>query len=147
MDGGVRMKTYEHRHIVGFEETNLVGNVYYANHIRWQGKCREMFLKEHAPAILDELARDLCMVTLHTSCEYFDQLFAFDEVIVRMRLGEIVQNRIQMLFDYVRVKDGKEKVVAKGEQAIACMRRKGDTVAACPIPETLREAMRPYESV
>ena len=31
------MPTYELRHIVGFEETNLVGNVYYVNHLRWQG--------------------------------------------------------------------------------------------------------------
>ena len=28
---------YEYRHVVGFEETNLVGNVYFVNHLRWQG--------------------------------------------------------------------------------------------------------------
>ena len=28
---------YEHRHVVSFEETNLVGNVYYVNYVRWQG--------------------------------------------------------------------------------------------------------------
>ena len=31
---------YEYRHVVGFEETNLVGNVYYVNYVRWQGRCR-----------------------------------------------------------------------------------------------------------
>ena len=31
---------YEYRHIVSFEETNLVGNVYYVNYLRWQGRCR-----------------------------------------------------------------------------------------------------------
>ena len=46
---------YEYRHVVGFEETNLVGNVYYVNYVRWQGRCREMFLLEHAPSVLDEL--------------------------------------------------------------------------------------------
>ncbi|HVR11545.1 MAG TPA: acyl-CoA thioesterase, partial [Thermoanaerobaculia bacterium] len=43
------MRYFEYRHLVGFEETNLVGNVYYVNHLRWQGRCREMFLLEHAP--------------------------------------------------------------------------------------------------
>ena len=43
---------YEIRHTVGFEETNLVGNVYYVNYLRWQGRCREMFLRDHAPASL-----------------------------------------------------------------------------------------------
>ncbi len=37
---------YEIRHTVGFEETNLVGNVYYVNYLRWQGRCRETFLKD-----------------------------------------------------------------------------------------------------
>ena len=37
------MKYYEYRHLVAFEESNLVGNVYYVNHLRWQGRCRELF--------------------------------------------------------------------------------------------------------
>ena len=45
-------KYYEYPHTVGFEETNLVGNVYYVNYLRWQGRCREMFLKQHAPDVL-----------------------------------------------------------------------------------------------
>ncbi|NUP02426.1 MAG: acyl-CoA thioesterase, partial [Nonomuraea sp.] len=43
---------YEYLHTVGFEETNLVGNVYYVNYLRWQGRCREMFLKERAADVL-----------------------------------------------------------------------------------------------
>jgi enediyne core biosynthesis thioesterase len=31
------MHIYEYQHVVGLEETNLLGNVYYANHVRWQG--------------------------------------------------------------------------------------------------------------
>ena len=58
------MRTYEYRHVVGFEDTNLVGNVYYVNHLRWQGRCREMFLREHVPELLNELQSDLALVTL-----------------------------------------------------------------------------------
>ena len=52
---------YEWHHIITFEETNLVGNVYYANHIRWQGSCREMFLRAHAPEVLEQLNQDLVL--------------------------------------------------------------------------------------
>ena len=38
------MRAFEYRHVVSFEETNLVGNVYFANHLSWQGRCRELFL-------------------------------------------------------------------------------------------------------
>jgi len=63
------MRAYEYMHVVGFEETNLVGNVYFVNHVRWQGRCREMFLRQHAPSVLDDLARGLSLVTTRVSCE------------------------------------------------------------------------------
>jgi enediyne biosynthesis thioesterase len=134
------MRTYEFRHIVSFEETNLVGNVYYVNHLRWQGLCREMFIRDHAPSVLTELSKGLLLVTVRCSCEYFAELFAFDEIVVRMRLADITQNRMTMAFDYIRG----DEVVARGEQQIACMRREGSRSVPTPIPSTLREALRGY---
>lgn len=134
------MKAYEHRHRVGFEETNLVGNVYYVNHLSWQGRCREMFLRDHAPEILDELKDGLALATVRCSCDYLAELEAFDEVVIRMRLGEVVQNRITLLFEYWRG----EELVARGEQQVACMRRQGSETVPTPIPPSLREALRPY---
>src|ERR671938_2167508 len=106
------MRAYEYRHTVGFEETNLVGNVYYVNHVRWQGRCREMFLREHAPDVLAELGKELALVTLRCSCEYLAEVYAFDQIVVRMRLGALAQNRISMLFDYLRRNGDCEELVA-----------------------------------
>lgn len=134
-------RAFEYRHIVGFEETNLVGNVYYVNHLRWQGRCREMFLRDHAPDVLADLAGDLALATTRCSCEYFDELSAFDEVVIRMSLASPpVQNRISLEFEYLR--DGRP--VARGEQQIACMRRVNGTLAPTPVPESLRDALRAY---
>lgn len=138
------MRAYEYRHVVGFEETNLVGNVYYASHVRWQGRCREMFLREHAPEILKQLGEGLCLITTRCSCEYFAELSAFDEVLIRMRLGALAQNRVTMSFDYWRVANGDEELVARGEQQIACMLRKGAGMEAVPVPRVLQEALRAY---
>jgi len=138
------LKAYEYRHVVGFEETNLVGNVYYVNHLRWQGRCRELFLRDHAPEILAELARDLALATVRCSCEYLAELAAFDEVMIRMRLGEMVQNRLTLLFEYWRETGGTEELVARGEQVVACMRREGERVVPAPIPASLRDALKPY---
>ena len=138
------MKAYEYRHLVGFEETNLVGNVYYVNHLRWQGRCREMFLHDHAPEILDELSRDLALATVRCSCEYLAELEAFDEIVLRMRLGGVVQNRITLSFEYWRSNKEGEELIARGEQVIACMRREGKRAVPTPIPVPLREALKPY---
>jgi enediyne biosynthesis thioesterase len=138
------MRAYEYRHQVGFEETNLVGNVYYTNHLSWQGRCREMFLRDHVPDILGDLKNGLALATVRCSCDYLMELEAFDEVLIRMRLGELVQNRMTLLFEYWRIADGREELVARGEQEIACMRREGNETIPAPIPHSLREALRPY---
>lgn len=138
------MRAYEQRHIVGFEETNLVGNVYYLNYLRWQGRCREMFLREHMPDILDALQAGLAIVTTKCSCEFMAELTAFDEIAVRMRLGALAQNRVTMQFEYWRLADGQEELVARGEQQVAFMHREGNQLIAVPVPESLRTALRAY---
>ena len=135
---------YEYRHVVGFEETNLVGNVYYANHVRWQGRCREMFLRDHAPEVLASLTRGFALATMRVSCEYLAELSAFDELVIRMSLGALKQNRITMLFEYWRLTTSGEELVARGEQQVACMQREGDRMVPAPVPAVLQEALRPY---
>ena len=134
------MRAYEYRHVVGFEETNLIGNVYYANHVRWQGRCREMFLRDRAPDVIEALKQGLVLVTTRVSCEFMAELVAFDEVVLRMRLGELGQSRITMNFEYWRG----EELVARGEQQVACMQREGEQVVPVPVPTQLREALKDY---
>jgi enediyne biosynthesis thioesterase len=138
------VRAYEYRHIVGFEDTNLVGNVYYVNHLSWQGRCRELFLRDHAPELLRDLSDGLHLVTARCSCEYLAELHAFDEVAVRMRLAELAQNRMTLSFEYWRRTGETEELVAKGEQQVLVMRTEGGRTAAAPIPPVLREALRPY---
>ena len=137
-------RSYEYRHIVSFEETNLVGNVYYVNHLSWQGRCREMFLREHAPSILTDLTQDFRLVTLRCSCEYLSELNAFDEVVIRMRLGSLTQNRMSLHFEYYRDSAQGEELVAKGEQQIACMRDENGNLMPTEVPQALQEALRPF---
>lgn len=134
------MRCYEYRHVVGFQETNLAGNVYYTNHLAWQGRCREMFLRDHAPDVLHELSRGLALATVSCACEYFAELTAFDEVIVQMRLVELVQNRMRLAFEYWRDRE----LVARGEQQVACMRRDGEKLLPTPVPPSLRAALSAY---
>lgn len=138
------MRAFEYRHVVGFEETNLVGNVYYVNHLRWQGRCRELFLRENAPSVLEELERGLALVTTRVACEYLDEVRAFDELLIEMRLGALTQSRVAMHFDYHRLRDGRRELVARGQQEIACMVRQDGRTLPQPFPPALRDALRAY---
>jgi enediyne core biosynthesis thioesterase len=104
-----------------------------------------MFLLEHAPGILDELRGDLKLFTIKSECEYLAEITAFDEVSVRMRLEELTQTQVSFAFDYVRVGDGVEELIARGRQRIACMRGANGATAPARVPEQLRRALQDYE--
>lgn len=136
---------FEYRHTVGFEETNIVGNVYYVNYLRWQGRCREMFLKERAPQVLADLQSDLKLFTLRVDCEFFAEITAFDDLAIRMRLIELAQTQIEFGFDYVRLDPGGgETLVARGSQRVACMRGPNTRTLPARVPEPLARALEPY---
>jgi enediyne biosynthesis thioesterase len=138
------MATYEYRHVVSFEETNLLGNVYYVNHLSWQGRCRELFLREHAPDVLADLKHGLYLITTRCSCEYLGEIMAFDEIAVRMSLRDLVQNRISLDFQYLRRNQNGEELVARGEQQVVCMRRDGNSMVATHLPDQLARALSVY---
>lgn len=136
---------FEYQHTVGFEETNIVGNVYYVNYLRWQGRCREMFLKTKAPDVLADLQNDLKLFTLKVDCEFFAEITAFDELSIRMRLVELAQTQIEFGFDYIRLgEDGSEALVARGRQRVACMRGPNTRTVPTPVPGSLARALEPY---
>ncbi|HEY3734439.1 MAG TPA: acyl-CoA thioesterase [Streptosporangiaceae bacterium] len=135
---------FEYLHTVGFEETNIVGNVYYVNYLRWQGRCREMFLKERAPAVLAELQADLKLFTLKVDCEFFAEITAFDELSIRMRLVDLAQTQLEFSFDYIRLDGGSEKLIARGRQRVACMRGPNTRTIPARVPDSLVEALARY---
>lgn len=137
-------RSFDYEHLITFEETNLVGNVYFTNHLRWQGHCRERFLSEHAPSVLDALGDSFALSTVRCSCDYFAELNAFDRITIRMTLAAVRQNRLQMRFDYIRATGDHEELVARGEQETACMQRTDEGLRPAPIPPELQAALDDY---
>lgn len=136
--------SYDYRHLITLEETNLVGNVYFTHYLRWQGHCRERFLAERAPGVLRALNDDLALVTVTCRCDFFTELYALDSVEIQMGLASNDGNRIEMSFEYYRVTTAMPQLVARGAQTIACMRRRPWGLEPIPVPDELRHALVPY---
>lgn len=136
------MRAFSIEHRVHFDETNLIGNVYFAHYVRWQGLCREEFLVHHAPETLD-LVRSgaLALVTVSTSVDYLDECFAGDLVTISMTpTAETRGHRIAVAFTFTR--DG--SLVARGRHTVACLRRTGTGLLAAPLPDDLSTALASY---
>lgn len=134
------MEYYEYRHVVGFEETNMTGIVQHVNYLRWQGRCREMFLHEYAPDVLGQIQEDLKLFTLKVSCEGYADSHAFDAMSVRMRLENLTRTQISLTFDYIRLNEG-EQLIARGRQHITCMRGPSHATRPTMVPASLRSAL------
>lgn len=136
------MREYVYRHRVTFDETNLVGNVYFAHYLHWQGHCRESFLADHAPGVLHDVrSGELALVTVSCSMEYFAEVFALDVIEIGMTLRGSRGNRVEMEYDFRR--DG--RLVARGEQVVSCLRRTESGVLPVRVPDELSRALAPYE--
>jgi enediyne core biosynthesis thioesterase len=140
-----RPRRYSYRHTISFEETNVVGNVYFTRHVSWQGRCRELFLRQYAPEILDDLKRELRLVTLNVSCEYFAEVHAFDEVEIQMWLENLRRHRIKLGFDYLLQRAGSEVLVARGFQEIGCMRQTADGLVPSAVPSGLAVTLAEFK--
>jgi enediyne biosynthesis thioesterase len=140
-------RAFVYNHVVSFEETNVVGNVYFTRHVSWQGRCREMFLRERTPEIVDELARDLRMVTLRVACDYFQELNVFDAIELRMSLAHLRQHKIGLDFVYLKIAASERIIAARGFQEIGCMRLGKKGLAPTPVPRALAEALKPFQDL
>jgi enediyne biosynthesis thioesterase len=134
------VKRFEYHHTVTFEETNVVGNVYFSNYVKWQGACREHFLLEKAPQVMTDMENGLALVTLSCSCNYVGELHAFDKVMIVMYLVSIVQNKLKLKFEYFRGVD----IVAQGTHELGFFMRKEDRLYPTHIPEYIASELSYY---
>jgi enediyne biosynthesis thioesterase len=137
------MPAYEHHHVVGFEETSLIGNVYYTNYLLWQGHCRENFLRDHAPEAVEQLRTGrTAFLTRSCSCEYVAEwgLAGLDAVVLLMRLARFRGGRMNLEFEYRR-DHAEGELVARGAQEVHCKMLRGAGWFPAPFPAPLSRAL------
>ena len=119
--------------------------------VRWQGKCRERFLTEHAPGMLSGVATG--MLALHTNqvgYELIQDISPTPEgsVQLEMRMTEL-KSRLTVCFDYGLIRDPHQPAsiewFARGMQVLCCKRRTADHhFTACVFPAEMLRALRPF---
>lgn len=130
--------------VTTFADTNVVGNVYFANYVLWQGKCRELFLHEFCPNIVAEIEAGHALVTLDLSCRYVEQLRALDTVVIRMNVEELSDTRMLMSFNYYRRDGASDTLVCQSHQSVASMRYIDGQFVTVPFPASMCEAISDY---
>jgi YbgC/YbaW family acyl-CoA thioester hydrolase len=97
-----------------YDDTNSVGNVYFANYIRWVGKTRELFFAHCMPAF-DLKTTRFYILTKSIKHDFRREVAEFQAVKVRIRIGE--HNRKFVTLEHeILAEDG--GLIGKGSQAL-----------------------------
>ncbi|MCP4129671.1 MAG: SDR family NAD(P)-dependent oxidoreductase [bacterium] len=101
-----------------YEDSNVVGNVYYANYYAWQGRVFDLFLFTKLPDYFSDTTKpryDLFCIS--TKVDHLREAMPFDTVKTTMALKGLYENGVKFYFEYFRVEpDGTKTKLAIGEQ-------------------------------
>ena len=109
-------KYYEYHHLVTFDDTNSVGNVYFARFFQWMGSCREVITAEHYPELVTDIKRGFGFATEFAHIDYAKECFLFDKILIKMKVTDLSRTRIEFTFDFVD--ENKDSTIASGKQAV-----------------------------
>ena len=132
------------------EDANLVGNIYFDNYAKWQGRLLDVFLFEAAPGLFRTGAAGGELTCRTCRVKHFREAMPFDRIRVSMGLRAVYRRGLKLEFEYSRVSpDGSLEKLAFGEQeAVWTVRDADGRPAAAPLPEELVQRLcEPHSSV
>ena len=111
-----------------------------------QGKCRELFLLDHAPETIRRVAgQDLALQTTSASVDILSPLpEESGEVKVELRLEALKCGQMTVRFDYFELDAGRPVHFAYGQQRMSCKRRYSHGLLPTPLPADVLCALRQF---
>lgn len=134
---------YEHVFESSLEDANLVGNIYFANYYRWQGRTRDEYFRTTAPELYRGTGESGELRCLYCKIEHLREAMPFDPISVRMSLAGLHDRGVRLRFDYFRVNpDGERDKLGSGEHVAGWFAPAagGDWVPA-PLPPVFRDTL------
>jgi acyl-CoA thioesterase FadM len=95
------------------EESNLVGNIYFANYYAWQGVARDRFFQAIAPELYQGTGEAGELRCLHHRTDHLREAMPFHRIGARMSLTAVHERGVRLRFDLSRIAgEGREKLGA-----------------------------------
>lgn len=126
------------RLIPTYDDTNSVGNVYFANYVRWVGKARELFFNICMPDF-DLKSTDFYILTKSFQHDFRREAMEFEPVTVRISIASHNRKFVTLAHEIHSEVNG---LLGRGEQSLMFV----DTVHYRPldIPRAIIEGFLPY---
>ncbi len=125
------------------EDSNLVGNVYYANYFTWQGRVRDIFIHSIAPEYMRGHGATGELLCVRSRVDYLRDAMPFDQILVTLSVRAISERGARLGLQYFREMPGgqREKLAVGAQDVIWAVRPASGGPASAPLPETLRRRL------
>ncbi|MCK5831778.1 MAG: SDR family NAD(P)-dependent oxidoreductase [Methylococcales bacterium] len=125
------------------EDSNLVGNVYFSNYARWQGRIRDKFFYHIAPEYFRGIGVKGELITTSCNVDHLREAMPFDYIVITMYIVAIAESGINIRFEYFRQdKDSSRVKLATGSQSIVwAIKDENQNFQAAPLPEVFKTAL------
>lgn len=103
-----------HSFIPTYQDTNSVGNVYFAMYALWVGKTRELFFLKALPNF-DPKTSEYLILTKNFEHKFLREINEFTNVVIKLRIGDY--NRKFVTLNH-QIEDEEGNVIGKGKQQL-----------------------------
>ena len=117
-DGWFDERWFNMKLISTYNDTNSVGNVYFANYIGWVGKVRELFFRRCMPDF-DLEKTNFFILTRNISHKFVRETKEFQELFVRIRVGGFNRKFVTLQHE---IRDEGDNLIGQGEQTLMFVR-------------------------
>jgi enediyne polyketide synthase len=124
------------------EESNLVGNIYFANYYVWQGPTRDRFFRSLAPDLYVGAGEHGELRCLYVRIEHLREAMPFQRIAARMSLESLHERGFRLRFDYFRLEGDKREKLGSGVHAAGWSAPSAQgTWEPAPLPAILRDQL------
>lgn len=131
-------KWFVHSFMPTYQDTNSVGNVYFAQYGMWVGKTRELFFN-HALPNFDIETTDWYVLTRSYEHKFIHETKEFDKTTIKIRISNVNRKFVTMEHE---IFDSTGKVLGKGKQVLLFV--KSCDYSITDIPKDCYKAFLPY---
>jgi NAD(P)-dependent dehydrogenase (short-subunit alcohol dehydrogenase family)/acyl-CoA thioesterase FadM/phosphopantetheinyl transferase len=124
--------------------SNIVGNIYFANYYAWQGQTRDQYFFNLIPEYYRGTGEKGELLCLECRVDHLREAMPFDRIVVTMALKALKTYSVVLYFEYFRLEsDGTRVKLAFGEHhAVWVVRDSQGKPAPAPFPSKVQEAFR-----
>jgi enediyne polyketide synthase len=99
------------------DNSNTVGNIYFANYYAWQGQVRDHYFYRIIPEYFRGVGEKGELLCVQTQVQHLREAMPFDTIVVTMALKQLKKYSVTFHFEYFRQEnDGSRTKLAFGEQ-------------------------------